>query len=663
MKKIKRLLATDMNPAKTSSPAGVKVYGAAAAAQDWCTERHTTRRAKKRLPGVLNLVHTVIFAAISASAPALAYTIKAAGNGNKSAVVSDADTLSVNTDGNLQAAVTDTADGASITFGLADTVNLGDESELTATQLNAGSSTSYSSLTDKELTLASGVSVSSQGASTPIIGSGNFADVGTTNTVILGTNNQAGIYGYGPSDLVLIGSDLKSTSNESVIINPSGGTYYGNNELVVIGAGASTTGSNAVVIGHGASGADYSAVVGYGASAGISSLAVGSFSTASDSNGAYWATAIGISSHASGANSTAIGYGSGANSELSTAIGYGAASYGKNSFSMGANALTVGEGAIALGANSYANTEAGKIGYDPSGETHTGSAWVSTDGAMSIGNANTGSTRQIQNVAAGTLDTDAVNVAQLKNSSLTFKGDTGSSVVKNGEAVTVQGGAAADAAVTSGNIQVAADEGVLTVSLLQNVNLGTAGSLTIGNVKISGSGINAGGNQITNLGSGVIAEGSKTAVSGGDVYDYLTNTYKGTTTDSSTAVAKIAAGKNAAVSTAEDGTVTVGTTDAATFTSVSADPDQVTAGTVTADQVTVGNTTVSSTGLTTTGTVSAGTVSADSATFGTVTAGNTTVSTSGVTTTGTVSAGTVRTPLDCFVKAFEAAAEKLGIDA
>lgn len=315
MKKIKRLLATDMNPAKTSSPAGVKVYSAAAAAQDGCTERHTTRRAKKRLPGVLNLVHTVIFAAISASAPALAYTIKAAGNGNKSAVVSDADTLSVNTDGNLQAAVTDTADGASITFGLADTVNLGDESELTATQLNAGSSTSYSSLTDKELTLASGVSVSSQGASTPIIGSGNFADVGTTNTVILGTNNQAGIYGYGPSDLVLIGSDLKSTSNESVIINPSGGTYYGNNELVVIGAGASTTGSNAVVIGHGASGADYSAVVGYGASAGISS-------------------------HASGANSTAIDYGSGANSELSTVIGYGAASYGKNSFAMGANALT-----------------------------------------------------------------------------------------------------------------------------------------------------------------------------------------------------------------------------------------------------------------------------------------------------------------------------------
>lgn len=187
MKKIKQLLATDMNPAKTSSPAGVKVYSAAAAAQDGCTERHTTRRAKKRLPGVLNLVHTGIFAAISASAPALAYTIKA--------------------------------------------------------------------------------------------------------------------------------------------------------------------------------------------------------------------TAIGISSHASGANSTAIGYGSGANSELSTAIGYGAASYGKNSFAMGANALTVGEGAIALGANSYANTEAGQTGYDPSGETHTGSAWVSTDGAMSIGNANTGSTRQIQNVA------------------------------------------------------------------------------------------------------------------------------------------------------------------------------------------------------------------------------------------------------------------------
>ena len=47
--------------------------------------------------------------------------------------------------------------------------------------------------------------------------------------------------------------------------------------------------------------------------------------------------------------------------------------------------------------------------------------WMSTSGAVSVGNADKGITRQITNVSAGTLDTDAVNVAQLKNVTLNVR--------------------------------------------------------------------------------------------------------------------------------------------------------------------------------------------------------------------------------------------------
>ena len=72
---------------------------------------------------------------------------------------------------------------------------------------------------------------------------------------------------------------------------------------------------------------------------------------------------------------------------------------------------------VALGAWSVADTAAGVSGYDPSTQaasTDTSAAWKSTLGAVSVGDKTEGYTRQITGVAAGTEDTDAVNVAQLK---------------------------------------------------------------------------------------------------------------------------------------------------------------------------------------------------------------------------------------------------------
>ena len=84
---------------------------------------------------------------------------------------------------------------------------------------------------------------------------------------------------------------------------------------------------------------------------------------------------------------------------------------------LGHNTDVSTEGGAALGSGSKATVAAGVVGYDiltnaPS--TNTSSTWKSTASAVSVGDVANGVTRQITSVAAGTNDTDAVNVAQLK---------------------------------------------------------------------------------------------------------------------------------------------------------------------------------------------------------------------------------------------------------
>ena len=121
-----------------------------------------------------------------------------------------------------------------------------------------------------------------------------------------------------------------------------------------------------------------------------------------------------------------------------------------NSIAIGPNASTIasaeksvviGDGSraltangVAIGSNSVADIVAGVKGYDPAdGRTDNigvmhGATQTSKMAAVSVGAAN--QTRQIVYVAAGTADTDAVNVAQLKSVNLAFTGDSGSGDVK-----------------------------------------------------------------------------------------------------------------------------------------------------------------------------------------------------------------------------------------
>lgn len=113
----------------------------------------------------------------------------------------------------------------------------------------------------------------------------------------------------------------------------------------------------------------------------------------------------------SGNYSTAVGAASGAWGTQTTAVGYNAQAKGQNAVALGFSASASATDSVAIGANSVANREAGSVGlYAPTG--NSSSTWKATSGAISIGSST--KTRQIINLAAGTADTDAVNVAQLK---------------------------------------------------------------------------------------------------------------------------------------------------------------------------------------------------------------------------------------------------------
>ena len=139
------------------------------------------------------------------------------------------------------------------------------------------------------------------------------------------------------------------------------------------------------------------------------------------------ATAAGVRATAAGNFGTALGADATATSEKGTALGY--------------NAKVTEDDGVALGSNSVANTAAGVAGYDVSVADNranrytdlTGSVATSTLGAVSVGQSTSvgTETRQITNLAAGKKDTDAVNVAQLRNVNLKIAGNTNDNNGKN----------------------------------------------------------------------------------------------------------------------------------------------------------------------------------------------------------------------------------------
>ena len=217
--------------------------------------------------------------------------------------------------------------------------------------------------------------------------------------------------------------------------------------------------------------------------------------------------ALGAMSQAAGDASMAMGLNALAEGDASTAIGPLARSKGKKSIAMGVNANSQVDGGVALGADSVSNRQQTSNAYIPSGagaaQVNAINATKGTTGAVSVGSDTV--KRQIINVAAGTNDSDAVNVAQLKavtsNASWTAQGNGNDvNAVKNGSKVNF-----ADGTNTTASVTKDASGKVTTVkyNLKKDVDLGPNGSLIInGNTYINKDGINAGNKQITNVASG-----------------------------------------------------------------------------------------------------------------------------------------------------------------
>nr|WP_294973311.1 YadA-like family protein [uncultured Pseudomonas sp.] len=137
---------------------------------------------------------------------------------------------------------------------------------------------------------------------------------------------------------------------------------------------------------------------------------------------------IGLNNKIDGSNSLAIGNvgtdalgnatGTRATAVDSVAIGNNAVASQQNALALGTGAQAQAQDGVAIGSGSIAGTHAGVAGYVPGGASQVQAdainATGSTLGAVAVGDAASGKFRQITGLAAGTQDSDAVNVAQLK---------------------------------------------------------------------------------------------------------------------------------------------------------------------------------------------------------------------------------------------------------
>ncbi len=327
---------------------------------------------------------------------------------------------------------------------------LGDSSSATSFQSTA---IGYNAGAHGDYAIALGDSASATNTNATALGNG--ASAANTQATALGssasaTHLQSTAIGYNAGAhgeyATALGSGASATSSEATAIGSGAAAngYYG----IAMGNGSSATDAYTMAIGVGAGAhKSYATAIGNGASAN-SSYVIAIGNGASAQNGDY-GIAIGSSASTQYGEGTALGHNAKTTAPNGTALGSGASAYyhalalGNDATASRNYALAAGDGAnaqayyaialgynsksnvtggVALGSDSTAYRGSGTTGLDPrTGKAYTDTSdktWNSTYGALSIGNVDSdgtvNGTRQIIGVAAGTNDTDAVNVAQLK---------------------------------------------------------------------------------------------------------------------------------------------------------------------------------------------------------------------------------------------------------
>ena len=249
------------------------------------------------------------------------------------------------------------------------------------------------------------------GVANSIVGTANRT-FNSNGSIIMGagneiTNSVTSIYGA-PEDGGNSAKELAEKFREAVKESNGGGAtmaFGGGNKADYTLRTAMVVINNTVTGANRAESAD-NLVMGVGNTAtNVQHMtAIGSKNTVSDAKNTV---IVGDNRTVTGANHTVI-IGSSDNGTTTTV---------HDAVALGHNTDVSIEGGVALGSGSKATVAAGAVGYDvltnaPS--TDTSATWKSTASAVSVGDVANGATRQITSVAAGTNDTDAVNVAQLK---------------------------------------------------------------------------------------------------------------------------------------------------------------------------------------------------------------------------------------------------------
>ncbi|MFQ8945124.1 ESPR-type extended signal peptide-containing protein [Veillonella rogosae] len=294
---------------------------------------------------------------------------------------------------------------------------------------------------------ATGTSASAMGVYTNAAGAGSFAagysnNANGQNSVAIGSTNTSRV-----ADTITIGqyNDAKTMGGVAIgknnmVDSTNGGANHpetrDENSQIAIGRDNTATHLDTIAIGRetNATGSGATAIGARADASGNNSIAIGQSGktsnriTASGENSiaiGMRTTSTGASSIAQGAAASATGDYAIAEGRLSKATKQGAVALGNETNANIANG-------VALGDHSVTTTDKGVLGYNPS-DPHerkyaplTGNVQTATTAAVSIGNGQQ-MTRQLTGLAAGTADTDAVNVAQLKNVGVAVTGNTGKS--------------------------------------------------------------------------------------------------------------------------------------------------------------------------------------------------------------------------------------------
>ncbi|MBF1749279.1 MAG: hypothetical protein HXP10_03955, partial [Veillonella sp.] len=309
----------------------------------------------------------------------------------------------------------------------------------TQENINYQTAIGFGATTSAESALALGYNAAASAQNA--IALGRSASTAGQDAVALGSSSQA----KGDSGLA-IGNRAQANSNSVISLGYQANNGASNNANgVSIGwaAGMQSNGSSNVGIGSGA-GRQIS---------GNNNVSIGNGAGNLASANLYTSDSIMLGSEARAINGTAskavssviaIGKKASGGADSAIALGQGASSTNQNSIAIGTNSQATAYNGVAIGAYSVANTAGGVAGFNPNTsrtDTYsglTGRALTSTTGAVAIGSDS--QSRQLTGLAAGTADTDAVNVAQLKSVNLAFKGNAGTGDVNlAAHPLTIQG--------------------------------------------------------------------------------------------------------------------------------------------------------------------------------------------------------------------------------